>query len=219
MLIFLRFPIKTVWKLVSEQWFIAALLGCNRSLFDNKPEPRKDFSACYLLTGLCSLSSSIRCHGGGSCGVEGRMASKPDCALSCLAIHWLIDPLITGNGVATRETNALPLSDELQVPYFGLPNQMSDSPLCLCRAEMNEHAGTSAACANKDLNTEQTAPPSPLCACDHQIIAGRGRSDLQVWGMGRLFPVGTYPVGLTPPLLHQEFPSSQWLCLNEFTEY
>lgn len=67
---------------------------------------------------------------------------------------------------------------------------MFDSPLRPFRAEMNAHADTGAACANKDLNTEQTAPPSPLCACDHQIIAERGHTDLQVWGMGWIFLLG-----------------------------
>ena len=55
---------------------------------------------------------------------------------------------------------------------------------------MNVHAGTGAACANKDVNTEQTAPPSLLCACDHQIITERGHADLQVWGMGWLCLLG-----------------------------
>lgn len=142
----------------------------------------------------------LRCWGtdGELAGLRGVMFIDP-----------LIDRLITGSSVATRESNTLPLSDEWLVPYFGLPNQMSDSPLCLCHAETNVHAGTSAACANKDLNTEQTAPPSPLCACDHQIIAERGRADLQVWGMGPAFSCWDLPSGLnstSPPPRVPFFP-------------
>lgn len=128
--------------------------------------------------------------------------------VSCLSIHWLIDWL-QGAVLLQERATPSPLGDERLVPYFGLPNQMSDSPLCLCRAETNVHAGTSAACANKDLNTEQTAPPSPLCACDHQIIAERGRADLQVWGMGPAFSCWDLPSGLnstSPPSRVPFFP-------------
>lgn len=119
---------------------------------------------------------------------DGR-ASRLDGPLSCSLIRWSIHWL-QGSSVVTGETNALPWAINCRCHFFGLSSQMLESPLCLCHAEMNVLAGTSAACANRNLNTEQTAPPSSLCACDHQIIAGRGHTDLQVWGMGWIFLLG-----------------------------
>lgn len=97
-------------------------------------------------------------------GVAAQLVERSTGEQAGLSVVMFIDPLIdrlmTESSGVTGETDALP-SDGLQMSFFGLSNQMSDSPLRLCHAKMNVHAGTGAACANKDLNTEKNGPAQP----------------------------------------------------------
>lgn len=149
--------------------------------------------ACCLLTGLCRPSVSLL-HGGWRSGAARRKIDGQAGRTVRCHVHWSTNRSIDDREQCCyRRDRRSPLSDGLQVSFSGLSNQMSDSPLRLCHAEMNVHAGTGAACANKDLNTEKNGPAQPsvrLWSSDHCRERERGHADLQVWRMGWVFLLG-----------------------------
>lgn len=206
---FNRFPLKwlQVRDGVSQDWF---MVGMRTKLPLRKPEHLKDFP--------CSLSPNrfllVICRGRRKQRlVEGRM----DRPMSCLLIHWSIDWL--QGAVPPRVTNLCHLC------YFipGASQTECGPHLCVFAMQWWMRALAPAQRAQIKILALNKRPRPARCAPviirSLQRERTRWPSGLRGgWG-GVGFSAGTYPAGLTPPLLHQEFPSSQRLFLNEFTEY
>lgn len=138
--------------------------------------------------------------------------------VSCLSIHWLIDWF---HGAVLLQERATPSLWVMNGWCLILDFQTKcQTHLCvfvvrrrMCTLAPAQHVQIKILTLNKRLRPARCAPVII------RSLPGEDALTFRFGGWGRLFPVGTYPVGLTPPLLHQEFPSSQWLCPNEFTEY